>query len=245
MIELVNVLTRTGGFDEALRFARRAQQAEPDFWLSAIAAGSVFANQGNLNEAITVYQAASARYDVPLVKADLALAYHAARHDELAEKLAKETLSRDPHVAAAIIVLAEQALEARAWSTARRYTQQLVDDDVTSVSGWLLHGDALLASGDGAQAKLTYQRAIELFAQAPEAGVSIDHLSQVKTALGAGTLPENRYAQRSLPQRIKPAGAGGVRMDSDQPERTAPKPQSNDCRCASGDLICRMRCSAQ
>ncbi|HEY3665070.1 MAG TPA: TIR domain-containing protein, partial [Polyangiaceae bacterium] len=208
-IALADVLARHGRFDEAHQHARHAQQLEPDFWLGAIAAGGVYAAQGDMNDAIVVYQAAAARFDIALIKADLALAYHAARaHDALAVQLAGEALKRDPNLTPALTVVAEQALEAKTFGVARGYTQRLVDNDVFSVTAWLLHGDALLALGERPLARQAYQRAVDLFAQTHQLGAPAQHLADVTAALEAGRLPADRFASEAHPARPFPAANG-------------------------------------
>jgi tetratricopeptide (TPR) repeat protein len=223
-IELADVLTRQGRYDEAHKHARHAQQLEPEFWLGAIAPGGIFAAQGDMNDAIAVYQAAAQRFDIPLIKGELALAYHAARsHDDLAEQLANEALKRDPNLISALTVLAEQALEARSASVARGYTQRLIDNDVFSVTAWLLHGDALLELGDRPGATQAYQHAVDLFTQTQQLGAPPQHLAEVQAALKAGKLPADRFASQKPPDRPTPAAAT-VERPFPMPGHLLPRP---------------------
>jgi len=151
-------------------------------------------------DAISVYQIADARFDIPLIKADLALAYHAAQfHDDLASQLASEALKHDPELPAALTVLAEQALAQHQAEQAVKYTQRMVDNDVFGVTAWLLHGDALLSLGSKALAKQAYQRAIELLTRTHQVGAAPQRLEEVKTALAAGSLPMDRFQRGALP----------------------------------------------
>jgi tetratricopeptide (TPR) repeat protein len=224
-IELSDVLTRQGRYDEAHKHARHAQELEPDFWLAAIAPGGIFAAEGNMNDAIAVYQAAAQRFDIPLIKGDLALAYHAARsHDDLALQLANEALKDDPNLISALTVLAEQALEARTASVARGYTQRLIDNDVFSVTAWLLHGDAALELGDKPGAKQAYQRAVDLFAQTQQLGAPPQHLADVQTALKAGKLPADRFALQKPADRAHPIAADSAERPLPAPGHVSPRP---------------------
>jgi len=240
------VLTRLGRYDEARSQAVLAQQLEPNFWLSTIASGRVLAAEGKLDEAIGVYQSAAERFDVPQIKADLALAYHAAhQHDELAKSLAAESLKTDPNLTSALTVLAEQALESREPAVAFEYTQRLIDQDALSVTGWLLHGDAALALHREALAKDAYLRAVKRFAETQQLGAPPMRLLEVQTALEQGKLPSVRYAladavpdDRARPTAATP-GAAVPHLDRAYP---APKPARSKCDCASGDLMCRMHC---
>jgi tetratricopeptide (TPR) repeat protein len=119
--------------------------------------------------------------------------------------LASEALKRDPNLTPALIVLAEQALELKTFGVARGYTQRLVDNDVFSVTAWLLHGDALLALGQRPLARQAYQRAVDLFAQTHQLGAPAQHLADVTAALKAGKLPADRFASEAHPARPFPA----------------------------------------
>jgi len=192
-VELAGVYTRTGRFTDAHAQARLALAIDPEFWLAAIADGPVYAAEGRLDEAVSVYETALGKYDIPLVRGNLALAYHATcLHDERALALANEALGRDPDLQPALTVLAERALEKGAARAALATTQHLVDLELFDVSAWLLHGDVLLALGKHQLAKQALTRAMALFTQTGQSGSPRLRLSEVKAALSRGNLPAQR-----------------------------------------------------
>jgi Tfp pilus assembly protein PilF len=199
-IELAAVLTGLGRYAEAHDMARAAARVEPDLWLASVANASVFAAEGKMRDAIGIYEVVmmGTFEDLPLVQGGLALAYRAAgQHVPRAKRLAEEALRRDPELAPALTVLAEIALEDGDPTTARGYTQKLVDAPVVSVSAWLLHGDVLSVLGEKALARSAYERALSAPDRTRQTGASLARFEAVKSALAAGVLPPSRTKPRA------------------------------------------------
>jgi tetratricopeptide (TPR) repeat protein len=220
-LELASLLTRLGRFDEAHGMARHALQVEPGLWLTAVCEGPIYAAEGKPFDAVGVYESAQARFALPLVQGNLALAYHATgQNDASAERLARQALERDPDLPPALIVLADRALERGNAAEALGHTQRLVDTALFDVTAWLLHGDALLGSKQNALARQAYERAVELYEKTRQTGAPPQRLAIVRAALARGELPpprgdatgpEGRPHPAAPRDRPRPAAGGAGR----------------------------------
>ncbi|MBK7585320.1 MAG: protein kinase [Myxococcales bacterium] len=218
-VGLSSALVRAGKTDEAVREAQTAQTLGPELVVAIAAAGRAYAAAGRSTDAIEQLQRALAKSPVPGLRAQLALAHHAAGFDDAAEREANQTLKEDPDNVMAHVLLAERALEKRDGNAAHAHTERAVAVEPRNVAAWLAHGDALLLAKRNKEARAALTEAVRLWTETKQLGAPLERLKIVKSALDQGKLPPARAASAAAAA----AGRAGPRASPARPSARPPR----------------------
>jgi tetratricopeptide (TPR) repeat protein len=221
-IGLSSTLLRAGRYDEAVAAAQLAQRLQPDHWLPVATTARAHAAKGDLHIAIQEFRRAlSMAEQNHALRADLALAYHAAEFDDEADRQAQRALQGDPDLVEARVLLAERALEAGNGTKALEHSSRAIAVGPRNVFAWLAHADAFTLLERRDEARRAYQTALQLRETTSERGAPEARLTQAREALARGELPPPRGM--ALPVEVlapsHPAVTGGIRS---RPTRSAP-----------------------
>lgn len=228
LIGLSSTLVRAERPEEAIEAAQRAQGLNAGHWLPIAATARALAAKGDLDVSIQEFRRAlSLAGSNPALRAELALAYHAAEIDDEAARQAQLALEGDPDLVSARILLAERALERGAGAEALQHTWRAVSAAPREAPAWLAHADALTLVGRRDEARRAYQTALHLFDTTGEKGAPEARIAQARAALARAELPVPRTLRdvRSAPIAA-PAAPAVDERSKPEAKRTRPSPAS-------------------
>ncbi len=189
--------------DDAVAELRRAEQADPNWWVPISAAASMYASTGAEDRALDEYRRALALAPgEPAILDEYALTLHAARMDDQATRLAEEALRKDPDLIWSHVLLAERALEKRNGPLALSEATRAVSISPTTPAAQLARADALVLLHRDDEAKDVYHHVVEIAGETNQRGLPAGRLALVTRALFSGKLPAPRAGattKRSVP----------------------------------------------
>jgi len=188
-------LFAVGRIEESIAALRTALRLDSAWWVPNAKLGSIYARRGDYAEAIQAYR--RARDAAPLesrVVDSLALTYHAAEMDELANETAAQAIALDPEAPWSHLIVAERALEDSRGADALSAADRTLATYPSSAAAMLARADALAMLHRDDAARRAYAQVLELVGDTTDGatGLPSDRLALVRDALANERLPAPR-----------------------------------------------------
>ncbi|MCA9577513.1 MAG: protein kinase [Myxococcales bacterium] len=194
-VPLAEALFSAGRTDDAVAALRAAIRLDPSWWVPHAKLASLYARAGEFPEAIQAYRRARevAPSEARIIDA-LAMTYHAAELDQLADEAAAEAIALDPEVPWAHLILAERALERDDGEAALAAAERTLASHPASVTAVLARADALALLGRDDSALRAYAQFLTLVGDsaAEATGVPVGRVELVRDAIARDELPASR-----------------------------------------------------
>ncbi len=189
-------LRETGDHDGAVAAARHAERLAPDWWVPIATIASAHRKVNRFDDAVEAYKRALvlAPKEPALIQA-LAQMYHVMHLDEQAAQEAQRALDLDPDLLGVHLILAERALEQGDGKTALEHAEKLLAGEPKSAAGTLARADALVLLGRKDEARVAYQRSLDLAKELEQDGAPPERMKEVLNALAQGRMPRPRSAE--------------------------------------------------
>lgn len=124
---LAVALTHAGELDLALEHFRQVLQYAPKHMESLINIGGIHLSRGEADQALRTFTTALSVWDVPLVRANLAVAYIQLGQMEEAERHLREALKMDPNLPDALTNLGSVLLRQERYQESAEHSQRALE----------------------------------------------------------------------------------------------------------------------
>jgi len=150
---LAVALMHSGQVDQALEHFRQVLQYAPKHMESLVNIGGIHLSRGEADQALRAFTSALSVWDVPLVRANLAVAYIQLGQFDEAERHLREALKQNPHLPDALTNLGSVLLRAERFAESAEMSRRAI---ALSPEFAMAHNNlalALLALGQEGEAR--------------------------------------------------------------------------------------------
>jgi tetratricopeptide (TPR) repeat protein len=183
----------------ALAAARKAESLEPESWQPALASARAYIAVNKVDDALIEYRRAMSKSppNNAVMLSEIALAFHFARKDDEAQKLAAQASAIHASLVPISVLHAELALEVDDGAKALELAERALAVSPKNGAALIARGDALVLLGRRGEAIAVYRHALKLRGGMNILAVSDARLREIEEALAKDELPAPRSTTRS------------------------------------------------